>query len=143
MRKRIRNSEEEVKESINVSPLIDVVFILLIFFIVSATFVSLPGVEISRPRTETAESLERNSIVFALSGQDEIFHAGKKVKLREVPGLIEKASKDRAKRSSSKLINGLMRPLWPNWWQRLEKTTPPSRSPPANPNEKDAIELDR
>ena len=56
MRKRIRNSEEEVKESINVSPLIDVVFILLIFFIVSATFVSLPGVEISRPRTETAES---------------------------------------------------------------------------------------
>ena len=61
MRKRIRNSEEEVKESINVSPLIDVVFILLIFFIVSATFVSLPGVEISRPRTETAESLERNS----------------------------------------------------------------------------------
>ena len=97
MRKRIRNSEEEVKESINVSPLIDVVFILLIFFIVSATFVTVPGVEISRPRTETAESLEKNSILFALSGQDEIFHAGKKVKLREVPGLIEKASKDRAK----------------------------------------------
>ena len=97
MRTRSRNTNEEGNESINVSPLIDVVFILLIFFIVSATFVSLPGVEITRPRTETAQSLERNSILFALSGQDEIFHAGEKVKLQEIPSLIEKASKDRAK----------------------------------------------
>ena len=97
MRTRSRIANEEGNESINVSPLIDVVFILLIFFIVSATFVSLPGVEITRPRTETAQSLERNSILFALSGQDEIFHAGEKVKLQEIQSLIEKASKDRAK----------------------------------------------
>jgi biopolymer transport protein ExbD len=97
MRKRIKSADDEGNESINVSPLIDVVFILLIFFIVSATFVSLPGVEISRPRTETAKSLERNSILFALSEKDEIYHGGKKVKLQEVPALIEKASKDRKK----------------------------------------------
>ena len=97
MRKRIKSADEEGNESINVSPLIDVVFILLIFFIVSATFVSLPGVEISRPRTVTAKSLERNSILFALSEKDEIYHGGKKVKLQDVPGLIEKASKDRKK----------------------------------------------
>lgn len=90
-------SEEEGDESINVSPLIDVVFILLIFFIVSATFVSLPGVEVSRPRAQTAKSLERNSILFALSDGDEIFHAGKKVSLNNVVPLIEKASKDRKK----------------------------------------------
>ena len=95
MRKRIKSADDEGNESINVSPLIDVVFILLIFFIVSATFVSLPGVEISRVRTETAKSLERNSILFALSEKDEIYHGGKKVKLQEVPALIEKASKDR------------------------------------------------
>ena len=97
MRKRIKSADDEGNESINVSPLIDVVFILLIFFIVSATFVSLPGVEISRVRTETAKSLERNSILFALSEKDEIYHGGKKVKLQEVPALIEKASKDRKK----------------------------------------------
>ena len=97
MRTRIKSADEEGNESINVSPLIDVVFILLIFFIVSATFVSLPGVEISRVRTETAKSLERNSILFALSEKDEIYHGGKKVKLQEVAALIEKASKDRKK----------------------------------------------
>ncbi|MBT3637941.1 MAG: biopolymer transporter ExbD [Opitutae bacterium] len=97
MRTRIKSADEEGNESINVSPLIDVVFILLIFFIVSATFVSLPGVEISRVRTETAKSLERNSILFALSDEDEIYHGGKKVNLQDVPGLIEKASKDRKK----------------------------------------------
>ena len=97
MRTRIKSADEEGNESINVSPLIDVVFILLIFFIVSATFVSLPGVEISRVRTETAKSLERNSILFALSDKDEIYHGGKKVNLQDVPGLIEKASKDRKK----------------------------------------------
>lgn len=97
MRMKRLYSEEEGDESINVSPLIDVVFILLIFFIVSATFVSLPGVEVSRPRAQTAKSLERNSILFALSDGDEIFHAGKKVSLNNVVPLIEKASKDRKK----------------------------------------------
>jgi len=97
MRMKRLYSEEEDDESINVSPLIDVVFILLIFFIVSATFVSLPGVEVSRPRAQTAKSLERNSILFALSDGDEIFHAGKKVSLNNVVPLIEKASKDRKK----------------------------------------------
>ena len=102
MRTRIKSADEEGNESINVSPLIDVFYeriqeILLLFFIESATFVSLPGVEISRVRTETAKSLERNSILFALSDEDEIYHGGKKVNLQDVPGLIEKASKDRKK----------------------------------------------
>ena len=68
-----RRTTDKVDQEINVSPLIDVVFILLIFFIVSATFVSLPGVEINRPRVETAKSLQRNAILFALSnGMEEI-----------------------------------------------------------------------
>ena len=92
-----RNLEIEEEESINVSPLIDVVFILLIFFIVSATFVTLPGVEVIRPRAQTAKSLEKNSVLFALSEKDEICHGGKKVSLESVPGLIENASKDRPK----------------------------------------------
>ena len=76
MRKRIKSADDEGNESINVSPLIDVVFILLIFFIVSATFVSLPGVEISRPNAQTAKSLQKNSILFAVTGEDLIYHGG-------------------------------------------------------------------
>jgi len=94
---RRRRVEEEGSESINVSPLIDVVFILLIFFIVSATFVTVPGVEVKRPAAQTAKSLQKNSVLFALSERDEIFHAGKRVSLEEIPHLIEIASKNRPK----------------------------------------------
>ena len=89
--------EDQEDESINVYPLIDVVFILLIFFIVSATFVSLPGVEISRPNAQTAKSLQKNSILFAVTGEDLIYHGGTEVQLTEVHTLIEAASKDRNK----------------------------------------------
>ena len=94
---RSRAYEDSEGGAINVSPLIDVVFILLIFFIVSATFVSLPGIEVTRPMTRTAESLEKNSILFALSQENRIFHAGEEIGLKQIPSLIELASKDRKK----------------------------------------------
>ena len=56
MKVRSRLTLEEEDRDINVSPLIDVVFILLIFFIVSATFVTLPGIDVSRPQVQKAES---------------------------------------------------------------------------------------
>tara|TARA_B100001248_G_scaffold231585_1_gene192086 strand:+ start:964 stop:1374 length:411 start_codon:yes stop_codon:yes gene_type:complete len=94
---RSKSLDDEQDGSINVSPLIDVVFILLIFFIVSATFVSLPGEEVVRPDAQTADSLKRNSILFALSSEDKIFHGGEEVLLPEIPRLIELGSKDRNK----------------------------------------------
>jgi len=88
---------EEEEDGINVSPLIDVVFILLIFFIVSATFVTLPGVDVSRPRVEKAVALQKNSVLFALSESNQIFHAGESVRLTDVPPLISEAIKERDK----------------------------------------------
>ena len=88
---------EEEEDGINVSPLIDVVFILLIFFIVSATFVTLPGVDVSRPRVENAAALQKNSVLFALSKSNQIFHAGESVRLADVHPLISEAIKERDK----------------------------------------------
>ena len=92
-----RRNTEHVDQEINVSPLIDVVFILLIFFIVSATFVSLPGIEINRPRVESAESLQRNAIIFALSNENQLFHGGEMIQLEEITQVIELADKKRDK----------------------------------------------
>ena len=92
-----RRNTERVDQEINVSPLIDVVFILLIFFIVSATFVSLPGIEINRPRVETAKSLQRNAILFALSNENQLFHGGEMIKLEDITQVIELADKKRDK----------------------------------------------
>ena len=97
MKLRSRLTLEEEDRDINVSPLIDVVFILLIFFIVSATFVSLPGIEINRPRVETAKSLQRNAILFALSNENELFHGGEIIQFEEITQVIELADKKRDK----------------------------------------------
>jgi biopolymer transport protein ExbD len=97
MRARNRLIESTDTDAINVSPLIDVVFILLIFFIVSATFVTLPGIEVNRPQAVTGNALEKNAVMFALSGDNEIKYAGSTVQLEEVPGLVEQASKDKGK----------------------------------------------
>ena len=97
MRRRNRLIEHTEAEAINVSPLIDVVFILLIFFIVSATFVTLPGIVVTRPQAVTGKALEKNAVIFALSEENEIKYAGSTVQLDEIPGLVEQASKDRGK----------------------------------------------
>mgnify|MGYP001177437643 CR=1 FL=1 len=97
MKLRRRSSMEDEDSAINVSPLIDVVFILLIFFIVSATFVTLPGVDVSRPKVQNASSLQKNSVLFALSEKSEIFHSGEMVELSEVSPLIRLAIKDKDK----------------------------------------------
>ena len=97
MKLRRRSSIDDEDSAINVSPLIDVVFILLIFFIVSATFVTLPGVDVSRPKVQNASSLQKNSVLFALSEKSEIFHSGEIVELSEVSPLIRLAIKDKDK----------------------------------------------
>ena len=89
MKLRRRLLKEKETESINVSPLIDVVFILLIFFIVSASFVKVPGEEVVRPRTVTADSLEKNAILFALTADNSLHYAGDKINIDQVRSLVE------------------------------------------------------
>ena len=97
MKRRSSYLESNESDAINVSPLIDVVFILLIFFIVSATFVTLPGIEVTRPQAVTGDALEKNAVLFALSGENEIKYAGSTIQLEEIPSLVEQASKDSGK----------------------------------------------
>ncbi len=61
---------------INISPLIDMVFILLIFFIVTTVFVKEPGVEVIRPPAMNAKKLQKNVILIAVTDQNNIFYAG-------------------------------------------------------------------
>ena len=89
MKLRRRLLKEKEAESINVSPLIDVVFILLIFFIVSASFVKVPGEKVVRPRTVTSESLQKNAILFALTAGNSLHYAGEKIAIDQVRSLVE------------------------------------------------------
>ena len=65
---------DEMDVGIDMSPLIDCVFILLIFFIVTTVFVEETGVEVDKPQAATASQLEKNSILIALTEKDEVIY---------------------------------------------------------------------
>jgi biopolymer transport protein ExbD len=65
------NEEEETE--INLTPMLDVVFIMLIFFIVTAVFVKEPGAEVNRPDAQTAFTPDSGSIFVAVTGNNEIW----------------------------------------------------------------------
>ena len=74
---------------INMMPLIDMIFILLIFFLVTASFVRESGVEVNRPEAATAEKKEAVGMVVGITRESHIFIDGRQVDLRRVRGLVE------------------------------------------------------
>ena len=89
MRNKQAAADEEENE-INLTPMLDVVFIMLIFFIVTATFIKEPGVDVDRPDAFTAEQQFDAAILIAISGNDEIWIDRKQVDSRSVRDAIER-----------------------------------------------------
>jgi len=61
------------QSEVNLTPMLDVVFIMLIFFIVTASFVKEAGIEITRPPAATAERQERGNIIVAITADNQIW----------------------------------------------------------------------
>ncbi len=77
MKNKKSPTTNEAPGDINISPLIDMVFILLIFFIVTTVFVKEPGVEVDRPSAANSLDLEKNVILIAVTDQGNVFYGGK------------------------------------------------------------------
>ena len=75
---------------INIAPLVDMVFLLLIFFIVTTVFVEETGVDIQKPVAASAQSLEKKSILLALTLDGRIVYGGREVRLNELRGLVSR-----------------------------------------------------
>lgn len=82
--------EQEEAEEINMTPMLDVVFILLIFFIVTASFVKEAGIEVNRPEAATAVKKERANILVAISDKGEIWINKRRIDVRAVQANIER-----------------------------------------------------
>ena len=80
---------EEISE-INVSPLIDMVFILLIFFIVTTVFVEETGIEVDKPQAAAAASLEKNSILLAVTSKGRVIYGGREIGVNGVRSLVKR-----------------------------------------------------
>ena len=89
MRKRRRDSDQDESE-VNLTPMLDVVFIMLIFFIVTASFVKEAGIDVSRPPAATAERKERGNILVAITANDQIWIDRRQVDARSIRANIER-----------------------------------------------------
>jgi biopolymer transport protein ExbD len=82
--------QEDENEEINMTPMLDVVFIMLIFFIVTATFVKEAGIDVNRPEAATAVQKKRANILVAISDKGEIWINKRQVDVRAVQANIER-----------------------------------------------------
>ncbi|TFG41385.1 MAG: biopolymer transporter ExbD [Chromatiales bacterium] len=99
MRKNHSLGHEEESEEINLTPMLDVVFIMLIFFIVTATFIKEAGIQVERPDTSTADTQDDASILIAISSRDEIWVDRKERAPQELRGVIERLHAENPKGS--------------------------------------------
>ncbi len=88
---RRRRDRRKSGSEVNLTPMLDVVFIMLIFFIVTASFVKESGIEISRPGASTAVRKEKGNILIAISANDQIWMNRRQVDPRALRANIERA----------------------------------------------------
>ena len=75
---------------INISPLIDIVFILLIFFIVTTVFVEETGVKVDKPRAAAQHDLEQNSILIGITPGGEVYYGGRSIGVNGVRAVVSR-----------------------------------------------------
>ena len=92
MNKLLSSVNIETSESvdINLSPLIDMVFLLLIFFMVTTVFVKESGLNVEKPVAASAEQLENKSIVISINSNGDITHGGESISINDVRGLVQR-----------------------------------------------------
>lgn len=89
MRHTHRNRQNAAAD-VNLTPLIDMVFILLIFFLVTSSFTKEAGIEVSRPEAQSAKQQDHASIIIAVSENGEIWLDGRQIDVRSVRPNIER-----------------------------------------------------
>ena len=87
---REMSSEDSSDVGVDISPLIDCVFILLIFFIVTTTFVEETGVEVDKPQAASSVQLEKTSILLALTEKGEVVYGGREIGFSGVRQLVKR-----------------------------------------------------
>ena len=96
---RKNQKPNEEAQAIDLTPMLDVVFIMLIFFIVTATFVKEAGKDVSRPDANTADDKPNATILIAVGADNEIWMDRKRIDPRNLTQAIERMRVDNPKGS--------------------------------------------
>lgn len=90
MRRRKSVIEQGDAVDINLSPMIDCIFILLIFFIVTTVFIEETGIEVNKPQAASTQALNKNSILIAISDGDRVYYGGEEIGVSGVRPRIQR-----------------------------------------------------
>ncbi|RXK04174.1 ExbD/TolR family protein [Halarcobacter bivalviorum] len=88
--RRFSHKHNKEETEINLTPMLDVVFIMLIFFIVTTSFVKEAGIEVNRPSAKTSQQKTEANILIAIKNNDEIWIDKRMVDIRAVRSNIER-----------------------------------------------------
>ena len=88
--RRNNQAAAEDEAQIDLTPMLDVVFIMLIFFIVTASFIKEAGVEVNRPEASTAQPKENVNILVAVNANNEIWMDKRRIDARAVRANIDR-----------------------------------------------------
>jgi biopolymer transport protein ExbD len=86
-RKHARTEDAEI----NITPMLDIVFIMLIFFIVTTSFTKETGATINKPLADQALSLRNGTILIGIRSNDEVWMNKRLIEVREVRSMVERA----------------------------------------------------
>ena len=98
-RKKSQMGGEDEEATIDLTPMLDVVFIMLIFFIVTATFIKEAGIDVNRPYAPTSDEQADAAILVAISANDEIWIDRSLIDPPNVKNVIEKLHQENPKGS--------------------------------------------
>ncbi|MCB1729975.1 MAG: biopolymer transporter ExbD [Pseudomonadales bacterium] len=90
MRRNNQAAAAEDEAQIDLTPMLDVVFIMLIFFIVTASFIKEAGIEVNRPEASTSQPKENVNILVAINANNEIWMDKRRIDARAVRANIER-----------------------------------------------------
>ncbi len=91
MRNLLGNIPQEPEEGgVDITPMLDVVFIMLIFFIVTATFIKEAGIDVDKPDAATAVVQEKASILVAIDAEDRVWINRRETDIRSLRAIIER-----------------------------------------------------
>jgi len=89
---------------INITPMLDIVFIMLIFFIVTTSFTKETGAVITKPIAEQAVALRNGTILIGVKSNDDIWMARRLIELREVRSMVEMVEQARAENPKGSVV---------------------------------------
>ncbi|MBI4432938.1 MAG: biopolymer transporter ExbD [Candidatus Omnitrophica bacterium] len=92
--KRLKRRTEIKKGQLDIAPLIDVVFLLLIFFMLTSNFIFQPGIQVKLPKAITSEVISSENLVVTVTGQDLLFLNDEPITVNDLVLRLKEASQD-------------------------------------------------